>query len=244
MRNALRIFARVVLLSPVIVLVVGLLCTYIPGASEFISKVFWETLGEVNAFRYASQLIQQGLNYTTLSPDRFFSSLLRMISAEVMDAMVLGASVFLLKSIFLRFNRRFFARYTQPEWVITVAGVVLGIVLLGMRGMLTIRLQSSLTVIFCIGCLIYGIVHMLGYGKNLTRGGTYMSRLLGTIIGLLVDFLGNGVTAFCAVLLITCGMEGPRFIQAGGSLFVWLLWCLLSAGVLYLSEFILRAFRR
>ena len=45
-------------------------------------------------------------------------------------------------------------------------------------------------------------------------------------------------------LLITCGMEGPRFIQAGGSLFVWLLWCLLSAGVLYLSEFILRAFRR
>ena len=82
-----------------------------------------------------------------------------------------------------------------------------------------------------------------GLGAGLGTGFAGMSAAA-VITPMLVTFLGNGVTAFCAVLLITCGMEGPRFIQAGGSLFVWLLWCLLSAGVLYLSEFILRAFRR
>jgi hypothetical protein len=234
----------VLLFSPVIVLMVCLLFTLIPGGSEFLSKVFQESLGGVHAFRYASRLLMQGVNDTLLSPGQFFSSLVGMIRVELMDALILGAAMFLLKSTATRFSQRFLARYTQPEWVLSVIGVALGVILLDLRGMIMVRLQTSLSVVVTIGCLVFGIVYVLTNGKAMRRGGSFLSRMLSTLIGMLVTFLGNGVTAFCAVLLITCGMEGPRFIQAGGSLFVWLLWCLLSAGVLYLSEFILRAFRR
>ena len=243
-QNTLRILAQVLLFSPVSVLGVCLLGALIPGGSEVLSKVFQDSLGGVHAFRYASRLLLQGVEYSVLTPGRFFSALLGMIRVELVDALVLGAAMFLLKSTTRRFSQRFLARYTQPEWVLSVAGVVLGIILLELRGAIVVRLRTSLSVVVTIGCLVFGIFYVLTNGKAMSRGGSFLSRMLSTLIGMLVTFLGNGVTAFCAVLLITCGMEGPRFIQAGGSLFVWLLWCLLSAGVLYLSEFILRAFRR
>lgn len=243
-RNTLRVLAQVLLFSPVVVLLVCLLFSLIPGGSEFLSQVFQESLGDVHAFRYASRLLLQSVNDTLLSPGQFFSSLLGMIRSKVSDALILGAAAFLLKSTTMRFSQRFLARYTQPEWILTVASVALGVILLDLSGMILARLQSSLYLAFMIGCPIFGIVYMLTNGKGMKRGGSFLSRMLSTLIGMLVNFLGNGVTALCAVLLITCAMQGPQFIHAGGSLFVWLLWCLLSAGVLYLSEFILRAFRR
>lgn len=231
----LRYFARTVILTPLAVIMYGLICTYLPWLADFLSNIFWGVLGETEIFSLASGVIEGGLSYSHFSVDNFFAGFLALLFGALSDAAIMGFCVFMVKSTHVFFNRTWHGSFTRPVWALTLTGVILGVVICGLKVKLAALGQSLLTLGVCLGCYIFGIALMLR-GPKLTKHGTYSNRRAGFIIKMMLGIIGNMFDAFCGVFILTAIMEGPRLMKMGGSFVVWLAWIGLSVALLVLKN--------
>lgn len=234
----LKNVARLILLSPIILVVLGLVCTYIPGAPEFLDRLFWQSLGQAEVFSIASELLEGSMGYSSLSPEHVMNGYMYMLANAILDAAVMGTTVFLVKAINIRFNRKYIAYYITPEWLSTVIGIVIGVLLLTANENLFAQLEGSLSALMAIGFMILGIRLMLGKRSTPVKGGKYHNRMMGTIISLLFDILENMITALCAGSILTCVMEGPKLLKADGNIVVWLTWVAISIIIYFVLNWI------
>lgn len=237
MRWARRI-AQGILFSPIILIVLGFVCTYIPGAPAFLNKLFWQFFGKIEVFQIASEVLEGGIGYSELSADQVMGGYIHMISGAVLDSAVLGTVAFLVKAVMLKFNQKYEVYYTQPRWLATVIGIVMGVIILTASSSLFDQAKAILSAAASIGCMLFGIWLMLGKVRKPKKDGTYASRLNGTIMSLLFDILENMLISLCAVSILTCTMEGPRMLANGGNLGAWFLWAGISVGMFFVLDWI------
>lgn len=236
----LRYFARAVLLSPLVLIAVGLIVTYLPGVADFLSDVFWNYLGEKNTiFSLASNIIQGGMSYSYFSWDNYWGGFLALLFGALGESAIIACCIFAVKSSRVRFTRKAKGIIDGSAWLLTLIGVLLGIFVCGLKGMLAASGQAILTLVVCLGCYLFGI-RLMFRGFTYNRNSTYSNRRAGFIIEMLLGIVGNMFDAFCAVFFITGWFEGPRLMRAGASVVVWFAWMGLSAALLYLKILVMK----
>lgn len=226
-----KIFSYVLLLGPVALFLLSLLCTWIPGAANILSTFFLETLGNFKLFALASQALQIGMSHENFSGDNFIFWFLSILLDAMLEALVMGCCVFIVKRANMRFSRKGRALYSHPIWQLTLMGIIVGIIVCQVLALLVPAVERLISVGIYIGCLIYGFSLMLGAGSR-----RYSNRKWGYLTTLLLDLLCNMVNAIGGVLIITCLLEGPRYMKAGGSVKIWILWIVMSIAVIYLMH--------
>lgn len=236
-----RAFAIIVLGGPVVLVAVGLACTYIPGAADVLSNLFWSSMGEIPIFALASNVLELLLEEDSITMENFTDSFLAVLFDGASDALILSCCIFGVKSANVSFNRKFEGRFLQREWRMTLLGVLLGVFAITVKGELQPLFRALLTFALCTVLFLYGIRLMLG---RKTTSSVYNNRRAGFMITMMVDILANMFTAMSAVMLVTCVMEGPHYIRQGGSLLVWIACCVLSVLFLYITNLITAAMRR
>lgn len=233
----LKIFALVLLLSPLVLILIGTIVTYIPGGAGFLSDFFWSLLGEINIFQLASNMLQMGIGYENLATENFVNAFLGVMFGALGDAAILSCCVFAVKSSCVFFNRKYISTFTRPVWAMTTVGVLIGVALIKTKGLLAPLFQGILTLVVCVGLFLYGIFKMLGWR---TSSRTYRERRDAVLIRLMGGIVGNMFAAMCAVMLITCLLEGPKYVRAGGSLLTWWFWSILSLVFLHVTDWIMK----
>lgn len=213
-----------VLMSPVLWFLVSWICTKIPFAAEFLSKLFWELLGEIPVFKVAAQILENALSYEKPTAGWFIVMYLEMIANSALDALILGFAVFLFKSIFARVTRQ--GLVTIPrEQLATVLGIVAGISLTMGKNVLPDVLAGLFEFLICLGCMLLGIGMM--FRRTLTKPHRVRNRGTG-IAKMLMEILVDANIAILSVSLTVCSLEGPRIVQETGSIKMWLAWYVIS----------------
>lgn len=235
----LRYFARGVLAAPLVVIVLGLIFTYLPGLANFISNIFWGLLGETKLFSLASNIIAGSMSHQHFTWEDFWGGFLQLMLNALSEAVIMAVCVFVIKSSCIFFNRKWEGRFSRPEWLLTLIGVIIGVVACGIKNQLSLAGQGIYTLIVTIALYVVGIVLMLRGSKLLKGHPTYRNRRDGFIIKMLLGIVGNMLDAFCGVFFITALMEGPRLMDAGGSFITWVAWIGLSAAVLHLKNMLM-----
>jgi len=219
-----RIFSIVALASPFVLILLGAVCTLIPGGAKFINDLFLSALGEVPIFELAANMVQVFLENKNLDVDSYLSGFLAVLVNGVADALVMSMCIFGVKCSRVFFKNNGNVWFLVSEWRLTLVGVLIGVVLIKMKSVLAPLGQSLLFLIVTVSLLLYGMRLMFGGPP----GRTYRNRRAGFLIPMLADIIGDMFTAMSAVFLVSCIMTGPYCVTRGGSFWTWLVCCGLS----------------
>ena len=235
----LRYFAAGVLLTPIALILLGLIFTYLPGVANFISNIFWGLLGETKLFSLASAVLQNGLSFKYFDWNQYWNGFVALLLGAMSEAVIMAVCVFAVKAFFVAFNTKWEARFTRPEWGLTLVGVIIGVVICGIKAKLAMAAQGLMTAMVTLVLYIWAILLMLR-GGSLKNHPTYRNRRAGFIIKMLLGIVGNMFDAFCGVFIITALLEGPRLMRMGGSVVAWIAWIGLTVALLYLKNLVMK----
>ena len=226
----LKIFAMVLLLSPLLLIALAAICMFLPGVANLLSTLFWELLGSMDIFSLASQVVQTAVKEGSFSGENYSLWIITLLIRAVPEALILGCCVYLTKITHMRFSRKFTPIYSRPLWLLTVGGVILGVVVCNLLQNLVPQMELAISLVVYLACLILGLRLMF---RSVTPGRTYKNRKWGFFGNLLLEIFCNMVNAVSGVLIVTCVLEGPKFVQSGGSFRVWITWIGASVAVMY-----------
>ena len=225
-----------VMSSPLMAMLVSGLAAMLPGLAAVLSNLFWGLLGEVEIFSLASGLLEQYMYYEQVSMGDVALATVYLALKEMLEAFVLGCGVFAVKSCFVHFNRQFIHNLTRPKWLISVLGVALGVALATLTDLTSGAMRAMLQAVFTVGLIIFGIFKILNARPMTASRRRYASRRNSIVIYMLLEIVSNVFSALCAVILITCVLEGPRFVADGGSVEPWLLLAFFSIVLLWIID--------
>lgn len=230
-----KVFAIILLASPLVLILVGALCTLIPPAAELLMNLFLSLLGEIPIFELAANAVQVLLDNRKLNADAFLASFMHILVNSMADALILSCCIFAVKASRVFFNRKFEGRFLTAQWRLTLIGVLIGVAVMKLKSILLPMAQSIFFLAVTAGLFLYGIGIMLG---RPTFSRTYRNRRAGFMIPMMTDILSDMFTAMSAVLLITCTMVGPQCVAQGASFGAWLLCCGLSAAAMAVTSWL------
>jgi len=208
-----------VLASPILWIGVSFVCSKIPFAADFLSKVFWELLGNVPVFETAAKVLEQALSYQQFSGSHFILTFLTLVFSSIMDSFIMGFSVFVFKAMFSKFSRQ--GMLLIPKgWLATALGVGFGALMTMGRDVLPDAFKEIFAVVLCVGLMLFGMGLMLGKPIRSYYAGARNRALGGMLMAILVD----ANLAWCCVSLTVCSLEGPRIVRATGDPKLWLAW--------------------
>lgn len=200
---------------------------FIPGGADFLNDFFWNLLGEIEIFSMASNILQTAIGYKLAPSGQLGITVFAMMIEAMMDGLVMGCCVFVMRAFFAKVNRQFMVGYPGGAWIPTGLGVALGALILTVGGKLSSVADAIFSGVLTIALMIWGILLMLN--KRPVRK-YYQKRRENNVVRMLIGILGNAATAVCAVLLSTCVLEGPMWVMNGASFSDWFAW--LCAGFL------------
>ena len=102
-----KVFAIILLASPLVLILVGALCTLIPPAAELLMNLFLSLLGEIPIFELAANAVQVLLDNRKLNADAFLASFMHILVNSMADALILSCCIFAVKASRVFFNRKF-----------------------------------------------------------------------------------------------------------------------------------------
>lgn len=201
----------------------GITMYHFPEFANMASDFLWSLAGEapVTFISRGAEIAKQVLSIKNVDASVLSSYLLRMFSTEIISALLMGSSIFILKSIFTRFNRNYVGSLLYPKWFLTLLGVALGVGLNSLIGTVAPEVPGELLKAgLTIGFMLLGIGIMLGFkGRQINPFKKSHRRFriahLGYITKLVLGVVGN---AFNAILAVTCAcgyMIGPAQIHSG-----------------------------
>jgi len=205
--------------SPVLWFAVSFLCANIPMAATFLSRFFWESLGNIPVFETAAKILEEALAYRQFTGTHFVLTFVSMLASSVMDSLIMGICMFVIKSIFARFTRQGLLMIPANGFV-TVLGITFGVIMTMSRDVLPEIMQGGFSFLLCAGLILLGMGTMLG--KPIRTH--YISRRSTALAGMLMRILVDANLAWCCVSLAVCTLEGPSIVQSTGSLKMWALW--------------------
>lgn len=224
----------ILLASPIVLIILGVICTWIPGGAQFINDLFLSALGEIPIFDLAANMVQVFLENKSLDFDSYLNGFMAVLVNSVADALVLSCCIFGVKCSRIFFKNNGYGRFLVSEWRLTLVGVLIGVVIIKMKSVLLPLGQSILFLIVTASLVLYGMSLMF---KG-TPGRTYLNRRAGFLIPLLAGIISDMFTAMSAVFLTSCVMTGPYCVTRGGSFWTWLLCCGLSVGFLLVTSWL------
>lgn len=242
MRDMVRYFAWGLLLGPLALVVLWFVLTFLPGVADFLCDLVWGLLGEVRVFSQAAELLQLAISNRDASLQTYLTSFLVLLLEGLSDALIIGCCVFFVKATCTFFNRRWEGRFTRPEWLLTLIGVLVGVIFCRLKGVLGAAWSGIVTLVVCLVCYLGGLGLMVR-GLNFTRGGTYHNRWAGFLINLLEGIVGNMLDALCGVVVITVLFSGRDLIKGRGGILPCLLWIVVSTVLICVRKTINDAMR-
>lgn len=237
-RRIARYFAWGLLLAPIIVVALWLVITFLPGVAKLFGNVVWGILGEIPPFAQASAALQEWVTNSKNTVASFFGHLMTILFSSLSDALIMGCCVFLVKSCCTFFNQEWRGRFTRPEWLLTLGGVVLGVIACKIKQNSAGAWASLLTLIICLACFGTGIGMMLR-GVNFTPNGGYHNRWAGFVINLMLGIVGNVFDALCGVAIVTVLFSGKLLLETGHGILPCLLWIVVACGLLVVKNAII-----
>jgi len=208
-----------------VLLVGGILMRAIPPLATTVNEIFWGMLGESdsNIFARAAEIVKQLMFHDESSTESIASGFLLLLSSEIISAILMGSCIFILKSIFTKFDRNYGGSLLYPKWLITFLGVCLGVGVNSLIGAVAPEVVGALLKsILSLGLILLGIGMMLGFKGRLINPAKKSHRRfrrshLGYITTLVLGVLGNAFNAILAVCFVSGYMTGPAQIHAGGN---------------------------
>lgn len=210
-----------VILTILLTVVVVFIFRVIPGGADFLSSFFWNFLGEIELFGLASNILETAIGYQLAPSGQLGITIIAMLMEALMDGLVMGCCVFLLRAMFAKVNRQFVVGYPCCAWIPTGLGVALGAFVMTFSGKLGSAADALFSGILSIVLMIWGVMLMLNKRPIRTH---FAQRRENNIVRMLIDILGNAAAAVCAVVISTCVLEGPRWIQEGATFKDWFGW--------------------
>lgn len=204
--------------SPILWFAFSLLSIHCPPLAEFISKIFWQVLGDIPIFENTASILEAALSYKQFSGSLLLLTLLELLIRSIFDSFLMGFSLFATNSIFAKFNRKGLL-IIPANTLVNTLGIVIGVLLSMGINVVPETIQSIFYFLFCIGLYLFGLGMMLGKPIRSHLTGTRSA----TIAKMLMKILVNANKAWCYVALVVCSMEGPRIVaQDFSNLETWL----------------------
>ncbi|MBR6570175.1 MAG: hypothetical protein IKK75_06935 [Clostridia bacterium] len=195
----------------------GVLLYLFPPLGELIFGLLGES--EYSIFGRAAEIVKQYLTLRHSSPNAMLEGFWLLLSTEIISAILMGCCIFILKSIFTKFNRNYIGGLLYPKWLITFLGVCLGLGANSLIGAVTPdAVGELLKSLLSLGLLLLGIGMMLGFkGRTIDPNKKSHRRFrrahLGYIVSLVLDIVGNAFNAILAVSFITSYLTGPALLH-------------------------------
>lgn len=187
--------------------------------ATWISELFWNLVGEVPMFKILASVLQTALDMNYTPVEFLIHATLRVISGALLDAVVIAACIYLVKSFFVVFTQSggiwysVFGKRVLSKYI-SFLGVVLGIVVTNL-----FKNQTDL-----IRAMVYGgasiLIMLIGLYIMTAKSGVIPNprkrdRLLANF---LIDILIDMSLAISTAMIATCSLEGPRLIFQEGNL--------------------------
>lgn len=233
----MQILAILLLCSPLLIVLITALFYFIPGLSDYVSKVFWAVLGDkIPIFSMASTVLEEYAGYDQLDITNLGLAYLKVIVGGIYDAMFFGCCLFFLQSLFFvlqkvkgKNDKYYLFRLSRPKVFYNVIGIFIGVCIRPLLNLGTGLLSSVLQAAVPILMLGYGVKRIWTAGNGI-RGKNNARKTLGSresfLLSLLLNILINACKAVAAISLITFVMESPRLLHEGKYLVPLLIWCI------------------
>ena len=206
------------IILPVISCIVG----FIPGGPEFLSDLFWSTLGVFDIFEGAADVMK-----SFAAPDRtsnIVKSVWTIISESFLQSIILGACVMTINDVFSAVrapfgNYKIFPLLFGLPVLTSAAGFAIGLLLISAIGIVDhASVQALLYALVSIGVLLLGIGIMLGLNR---RSALYSK---GRVVGLLGKMFMGALFSAALSGAIAALMQAPIAIANGARFWAALGW--------------------
>ena len=207
------------LASPLLLFAISFLCANIPAAATFLSKFFWESLGNIPVFETAAKVLEGALSYKQFTGTHFVLTFATLLTTAIMDSLIMGVCMFAIKSIFARFSRQGLLIIPRNQ-LVNLLGLTFGVIMTMSKDVLPEVIQGGFSFLLTAGLFLMGLGMMLG--KNIRTH--YITRRNFQIAGMLMQILVDANLAWCCVSIAVRTLEGPLIVQRTGSIEVWAAW--------------------
>ncbi len=238
MRRLARYSAWGILMAPLLLVLTGLIITYMPPVADFLERTLWDYLSQLPIFSLALAILSSVTSVSNVSQQTFLLGYLQLLVYALRDAILIACCIFCLKSIYTKFNRKSEARFTRPVWLLTFSGVFLGVLVSTLSNDLSVLSQSIVFLVLCVGCIVFGMSLILK-GVSIFGGGTYSNRRGAFAIGLLLGIVGDMFDALCGVFIATAVLQCHSLVAGGAKLITCLTWIAVSALALFAKSLIM-----
>lgn len=231
--------ARYLLLSPLILILFGWICSLISPLGDLVNNFFLTVLGEFGPFQIAAGLISGAMDMKNLTVDAYFANFGAMLSKSIYDSVIPGCCVLVLKSVnsyARKSNGIVSVVSTVPEWILTVAGIAIGLVIVKLTGLTGAAIKLIVYVMVFWAIIICGI-RVMGRHKGGSQKGI---ALRGAFVALLMKFAASVLTAQCCFFMLSVIMTSYSWTRNGYQM-LWFLWSMLSVGVVLVVEGVVMA---
>ena len=245
MELAIVILYWVLLLGPVALLLLSLVCTYIPGAPSFLMEFFVNYLGEVDLFSSSVAFLTALKESEGITAASFGGMVLQLLFSSMLEAAIIAGCVFAVKISFMTLSRasantrggidQIIVAWRYPVFLLTAVGVLLGVLACGAIGKVALpAVQGILGWLLMLAIMIYGISMMFRTAGRFRRA-KQIQNSYAVFANLLWEVLSNMLIALCAVMAVACLFAGPKFVENGLSRWRLAAMYLLCILVIYLT---------
>lgn len=188
----MRNWTRELLITPLVLVLLAWSIWISPTFSAWVTDGLRQLSGTSSFYHTALSLVRSALPSSAqhFAVDAAISTMFRMGTAMVLgcllDAIVFGACIFLLKGVYLSSR----AMSSLPEWVVDIAGTLLGSFLIVIRGDIQNTAQLLINIALPFVILLFGMRLMINAGSSKRSGMSfrmgYKSRrmLAGVLAGI------------------------------------------------------------
>ena len=247
-----NLFSWVLVLLPLILILLSIACAYVPGAPEFLTEFFVNLFGEVELFGNAAQMLSILYDSEKIQGDSLAAFFLNLLFSSLTETMIISCCIFAVKITFMSLRRarantfggidQIFIIWRYPVFVLTAAGVALGVLFCSITEELIPQLRGLLTALVPMGIIGYGIFLMFRsagmFPREKQRANTY-----GVFVKLFGEILGGILITLCMVLCVICLFVGPGYVRNGMPVRVLLAWYGLGILGIYLTFQLLQLMR-
>lgn len=232
-----------------IIIGLGALMVLLPAFGQFVNDALWGPVSKLETFRMAGELVKGSLEFQPFTTENFGLTLFTIISSAVFEALLIGVSVYGIKLLFSRLGSRmggsggrngqknaFVRGLTRPAWLMTLAGVILGVSLVKCSAALLQGFQTILSGVVTIGLMLWGISLIFTSGRSKWPWNV-LSRTMGRLLNgkTLAVIAGDAISAAIGVILVTCALRTTEMVHSVPSFFAWVLWivaCLVAISLI------------
>ena len=240
-----RMFSWIIMvIVPVLLILISLLCAYIPGAPEVLMDFFVNLFGEVEIFGNAVEMLSILYDSEQIIVDNVGLYFLGLLVNSLSETLVIACCIFAVKVTFLtlrpaRANTpggidQIIRSFRAPVFLLTALGVALGVLVCRVGDRLLPTARALFVSLLPVALMLYGIVIMVGAANSYQRARR-RANVYAVLVELLGEILGGAAMTLCMVLCVVCLFAGPKLVKEGMPAWILLVLYLSAAAAIWLT---------